>query len=213
MDLTLTALAPEYERMFDLCKIDPKKREEVEHAITSILKNAPIYDSVSQFTNVPWWWIGLIHMRESSFDFRCHIHNGDPLTARTVHVPANRPVTGQPPFTWQDSAIDALRFENLHKWQNWSIVGSLFRSRRTTGSDTGSAASSVRTCGALQCTTSRGSSSTTASSRLARSIGSSGAGPFSARCSIRTSSTSPWKRLRRRESSIASIHHRFINAV
>jgi lysozyme family protein len=127
MDLTLTALAPEYERMFDLCKIDPKKREEVEHAITSILKNAPIYDSVSQFTNVPWWWIGLIHMRESSFDFRCHIHNGDPLTARTVHVPINRPVTGQPPFTWQESAIDALRFENLHKWQNWSIVGALFR--------------------------------------------------------------------------------------
>ena len=69
------------------------------------------YASVSAQTGVPWWVIGLIHMMEAGQSFRCHLHNGDPLTARTVQVPAGRPKTGQPPFIWEESAADALLVE------------------------------------------------------------------------------------------------------
>jgi lysozyme family protein len=70
--------------------------------------NIASYQAVSQRVKVPWAVIACIHWRESSQSFTRHLHNGDPLTERTVHVPAGRPATGEPPFTWVDSAIDAL---------------------------------------------------------------------------------------------------------
>ena len=71
--------------------------------------------------------VGVIHALESSLNFGRHLHNGDPLTARTVQVPAGRPKTGQPPFTWEASASDALRFQGFDKWKDWSIPGTLFK--------------------------------------------------------------------------------------
>jgi lysozyme family protein len=126
-DYTLTALAPEYERLFDTCKIDPKKSEQVEHTITSILQNGRVYTAVSESTGVPWWFVGILHGLEASFSFNTHLHNGDSLSMRTVHVPKGRPVDGQPPFQWRDSAIDALRYQRLDKWTNWTAVGALHR--------------------------------------------------------------------------------------
>src|SRR5437870_4838633 len=37
---------------------------------------------------------------------------GDPLTPRTTHEPKGRPSAGNPPFAWEDSAADALAFDN-----------------------------------------------------------------------------------------------------
>jgi len=64
---------------------------------------------------------------ECAFRTTTHLHNGDPLTARTVHVPAGRPVVGNPPFTWEQSAIDALQYQGLTKWTDWSLSGVLFK--------------------------------------------------------------------------------------
>jgi lysozyme family protein len=57
---------------------------------------------------VPWELIAALHEREAGGSFKGHLHNGDPLTGRTYHVPAGRPAKGSPPFTWEASAIDAL---------------------------------------------------------------------------------------------------------
>jgi hypothetical protein len=64
---------------------------------------------------------------ESSLDFRKHLHNGDPLTARTVHVPAGRPPDGEPPFTWEESAGDALRLRRIPRWDDWTVPGVLYQ--------------------------------------------------------------------------------------
>lgn len=71
------------------------------------------YKIVEKATGVPWFFIGIIHYREADLNFHCHLHNGDPLIARTVHVPAGRPLKGEPPFRWEDSAVDALQMEGL----------------------------------------------------------------------------------------------------
>jgi len=62
--------------------------------------------------SVPLTWRALA-LHRASFtawnvysSFKLHLHNGDPLTARTVNVPKGRPKTGQPPFAWGISAKD-----------------------------------------------------------------------------------------------------------
>lgn len=77
-------------------------------SVDSLMKGKEQYERVAASIGCDWWIIGLIHMRESSYNMKTHLHNGDPLTARTVHVPAGRPATGNPPFDWFESAIDAL---------------------------------------------------------------------------------------------------------
>lgn len=71
-------------------------------------KNNSIYRKVSERVGIPAEVIFAIHYRESDCRFNRHLHNGDPLTDRTVRHPAGRPKTGNPPFTWEESAIDAL---------------------------------------------------------------------------------------------------------
>ena len=72
-------------------------------------------------------------MLESGGNFATHLHNGDPLTARTVHVPRGRPKAGYPPFRWEESAADALAFDGLGTRKNWSLPGTLFALERFNG--------------------------------------------------------------------------------
>ncbi|WP_345949708.1 hypothetical protein ABDD95_22940 [Mucilaginibacter sp. PAMB04274] len=71
---------------------------------------------------VPWYFIACVHYLECSFDFKKHLHNGDPLTGYTVHVPAHRPKVGHaPPFTFEESAVDALKLMKYDQVTNWSL--------------------------------------------------------------------------------------------
>lgn len=83
-----------------------------------IVAGRPRYEAVSRATGVPWAVVAALHEMEAGGSFRCHLHNGDPLTARTVQVPKGRPVAGRPPFAWVDSAVDALRYDGLDT-VNW----------------------------------------------------------------------------------------------
>lgn len=62
----------------------------------------------------------IFHMRESTCDFGKHLHEGSSLKARTKWVPIGRPKTGNPPFTFLESAIDALyvikSYQSVDKW-------------------------------------------------------------------------------------------------
>ena len=120
------ALRDEYETLFNTCKIPLEHGHKVESVIDRINTNKATYISVAEQTNIPWFFIASIHNMEASLNFKTHLHNGDPLTARTTHVPSGRPKTGNPPFTWVESAIDSLTFQGLTSNTDWSLSSLLY---------------------------------------------------------------------------------------
>jgi lysozyme family protein len=77
--------------------------------------------------------IACIHSLEADISFRGHLHNGDPLIARTVRVPSGRPRTSAPPFSWEDSAVDAIEMKRTSEISSWSIPECLFYFERYNG--------------------------------------------------------------------------------
>lgn len=120
------ALAAEYLDLFQTLEVKPHRFAEVDALVDRILANRPEYDAVARQVGAPWYLIGAIHNMESSLRMDRHLHNGDPLTARTRHVPANRPATGNPPFTWQESAVDALQLRRVDRVTDWSLPRTLY---------------------------------------------------------------------------------------
>lgn len=122
-----SALRAEYQQLFDSCQIRPERQAEVDAAAERALGQRARYEAVAQPLGVPWYVVAVVHSLEASARFDTHLHNGDPLTARTVHVPANRPPTGTPPFSWEASATDALQMARYDRWGDWSVPGILFK--------------------------------------------------------------------------------------
>jgi lysozyme family protein len=130
----LAALTPEYRKLWDTVQLDPGARPIVAATARRILANKPRYQVIERRTRVPWWWIGIIHNLESGLRFDRHLHNGDPLTDRTVQVPAGRPpAPSTPPFTFEESAIDALLMKGLDKVSEWTIERALYEAERYNG--------------------------------------------------------------------------------
>jgi lysozyme family protein len=121
--------ATEYDRMWADMRISQEHLATIERDSGKILVNKAQYEAVSQASGVPWFVIGLIDQMEAGGGCKAHLHNGDPLSGRTIHVPAGRPpAPAEPPFTWEQSALDALQFEGFDKIKSWPlavIAGSL----------------------------------------------------------------------------------------
>lgn len=82
----------------------------------------PATPDLSLSGRIPWYFIACVHYLECSFSFKKHLHNGDPLTGYTVQVPAGRPKVGHPPpFTFNESAVDALKFMGFDKVRSWIL--------------------------------------------------------------------------------------------
>jgi lysozyme family protein len=126
-------LAKEYQQLFDSCLIKENKYAEIDSVLTKVLAGKPQYESIAATIKVPWYFTGIIHTMECGSKFTTHLHNGDPLSARTVQVPRGYPKTGTPPFTWETSAIDALKLKGLDKWTDWSLPAILFQFERYNG--------------------------------------------------------------------------------
>ena len=127
------SLKTEYQFLFDTCVIPSAKYPEVDACINKILEGKNAYEQVEVRTGIPWYFIGVIHCMECSCKFTTHLHNGDSLTSRTIRVPKGYPKTGKPPFTWTDSAEDALKLKALHKLADWSIPSILYQLERYNG--------------------------------------------------------------------------------
>jgi len=121
------ALRREYELLYDSCEVPAARQAEVQRIARRIAAARQRYEAVASTLRMPWQVVGVIHALEASLDFRSHLHNGDPLTARTVRVPAGRPPFGSPPYAWETSALDALRLEAFGAWRDWSLPGTLFK--------------------------------------------------------------------------------------
>lgn len=128
-------LSQEYQEIFTGAAIRPAHRPTVSRLADRIFAAAALarYTAVAVATGVPAHVVGILHSLECGLAFTGHLHNGDPLTGRTVHVPAGRPISGKAPFSWEQSAIDALCLHRLDAWDDWSVPGTAYVLERYNG--------------------------------------------------------------------------------
>jgi lysozyme family protein len=109
--LSCTPAKPDWKELWDRCVLNPSIESETLKVCSKIFANKSRYEFVSSMTGVPWSLVAAIHFMEASLDFSTCLHNGDKLPGPTTHVPK-----GRGPFSsWEDAAIDALRYDGLNK--------------------------------------------------------------------------------------------------
>lgn len=126
-------LSKEYERLFRTCRLGAGHLSAVDTIVDRSVANKARYEAVAEKVSTPWYVVAVIHSLEAGQRFTTHLHNGDPLKARTVHVPAGRPKAGSPPFTWEVSASDALRQHGFQKVGQWTVPEMLFQLEKFNG--------------------------------------------------------------------------------
>ena len=119
-------LKREYEGFFDECVVRDEFQPNVDYYVKRLRQGQASYRQIEGELGIAWPFVGVIHAMECGFNFYGHLHNGDPLTARTVHVPKGRPASADPPYTWMQSALDALRLKKLDQVTDWSIAHMLY---------------------------------------------------------------------------------------
>lgn len=120
------SLSDEYLSLYKNCTADASRYDALDALVATILQNRARYENVADALGIPWYLIAAIHNMESGQDFSRHLHNGDPLDARTTHVPAGRPAEGEAPFTWEESAVDALKLRKLERVEGWGLSRVLY---------------------------------------------------------------------------------------
>lgn len=123
-----STIRDEYTSRYRSLQISPSRRSLVRWHAQFISRNRPRYSSVGTPLAIPWYFIGLIHALEASFNFRAHLHNGDaPLGERTRQVPRGKPENWLPPSDWESSATDALTLLGFAHQADWSLARVLYR--------------------------------------------------------------------------------------
>ncbi|WP_460448834.1 peptidoglycan-binding protein [Alsobacter sp. SYSU BS001988] len=103
------ALRAEYRALFAGMVPAPGRRAAIQEAAERVLRSREPAERVgAQLGGAPWHAVALIAEMQNGSRLDLHLHNGDPLTDRTVTVPRGRPPAGRPPFAWEESAVDAL---------------------------------------------------------------------------------------------------------
>ena len=111
-----------------------EKISEVATTAKTIADSSARYQTAAMnFPNLPWYVIGILHSMECACNFKIHLHNGDPLTARTVHDPKNRPPIWDPSWEWEKSAQDAITYDRLDQVENWTLPRILYTFERYNG--------------------------------------------------------------------------------
>lgn len=112
-----------YDFLWESVKV--RRRPQVETVARGIIADRARYEPVAKATGVPWFWIAIVHNRESNRDFKGVLHNGQKIIGtgkKTTLVPK-----GRGPFaTWEDAAIDALKLRKLEQVENWTIPRMLY---------------------------------------------------------------------------------------
>lgn len=119
-DHSFQAYRADYALRWAAMKIMPQHQSVIDHDVAKVIANKTRYEGVSSSTGVPWYVIGILDVMEAGGGCSAHLHNGDPLSGRTIHVPAGRPPPpAEPPFTWEQSALDALAYDHLDQVKVW----------------------------------------------------------------------------------------------
>jgi len=112
---------------WQMAQINPKYSMALDVVVASFKRNEARYQKIQAMrTNgVPAPIIFCMHYRESDNDFKCHAHEGSPLTHRTRDVPKGRlPFPAAPPFTFEQSAEDAYYVCDKLQLANWHSLQS-----------------------------------------------------------------------------------------
>lgn len=128
-------LKAEYELLWSTMDFDPGQKPAVEREARRVMAGKRRYEIIAAKVGpkFPWAFAGIAHLMECSLNFSQHLHNGDPLTDRTKQVPPHRPATGTPPFTFEESAVDALKLKELHRITSWTLARFSYEIERYNG--------------------------------------------------------------------------------
>jgi lysozyme family protein len=102
---------------------DVEKR--ADEIVGRILENKYRYVNIAhKFPNpgLKWWLIAIIHYMECNLNFNCYLGNGQPWNQRTTIVPKGRGAFK----SFEEGAIDAIKFQGLDKVEDWSIGNVLY---------------------------------------------------------------------------------------
>lgn len=118
-----SAVKPDWDFIADNCYLDENVRTKAVSVGARITSGMARYKIVEKETGVPWYCVGLIHLREASLRWNACLHNGEDLDSvnkyGTKLVPKG---LGQgKSWTWEEAAIDALRHDKLHLVTNWTV--------------------------------------------------------------------------------------------
>lgn len=82
----------------------------LDKAVILYTRNAARYEAIQndRINGIPSVIIFGIHGRESDWDFSTNLANGDSLQHRTINVPVGRIPGINPPYSFEQAAIDAL---------------------------------------------------------------------------------------------------------
>lgn len=123
----------EYKELWKTMTVSADWQAQANAIARKIVASQSRYAAAVSGTDVPWWFVSVVHAMECSLRFDQHLHNGDPLTAQTVRVPKGRPPSGSAPFTWENSARDSIGYEKLDKVTDWSLPSVLYHWHRYNG--------------------------------------------------------------------------------
>jgi lysozyme family protein len=115
-----------YNRNWANLEIRPSAAAQAKKTANRLLNGKDVYKEIEAKTEVPWYFIGLCHSRESDFDFNTYLGNGQFLNRVTTEVPRGRGPFGGP-NAFVDGAVDALRIQKLVGASDWSIARILYR--------------------------------------------------------------------------------------
>lgn len=118
-------LADEYRRLWNRLAIQQEHRSRVNAVAAKLRAHRSRYEAAARPHGMPWQVVAAIHEMESGAKFTKHLHNGDPLSRPTVQVPRGRP-PGPGPFTWEESAADALRLKAVRHVPEWDLANTLY---------------------------------------------------------------------------------------
>lgn len=118
-----------YANLWDRAQVTDGKKGEATAEANRINNYRSRYEPIERVTGVPWYMVGCIHYRESSFDFGTYLGNGDRLDRPTIHVPKDR----GPFSSWEAGAEDALVLDGLSQNKTWTIERILYWLERFNG--------------------------------------------------------------------------------
>lgn len=123
------ARQPIYKELYKTIRPTDAAYEQWPWCLKKITFNQKVYEEVGLKTGVPWFFVAILHGKEASFDLKKCVHNGDDWTKPTVHVPK-----GRGPFSsWSESTIDALLYDGLLIYKNWSVERMLWCAEKFNG--------------------------------------------------------------------------------
>lgn len=108
---------------WDNCHVPADKGPAFKSVADRIMANKSVYQDIEKETGVPWWFIGIVHYRESNLDMKTNIANGQRYDRKTTIVPK-----GRGPFkSFKEAAIDALVncAPYAAKNKDWSVGAAL----------------------------------------------------------------------------------------